>query len=340
MRWSGIVVLLAGLASICHAAEPSPEFRLPLACRIGIDCWIANYIDWDETEAAADYACGSLSYDGHTGTDFAVQDMRAVRSGVRVLVAADGEVLRIRDNEPESMSAASRARAREAGRECGNGLVIDHGQGWTSQYCHMRRGSIRVTAGQQVAAGDWLGLVGVSGVTEFPHLHFKVEHEGQLIDPFTGSSPGGGCGHSTADSLWDPAALESLSYRRGQIFNAGFAEGVPDPEKMMQGEYRRRRMSCDVPALVAWMEAFGVRRGDRYRFRLFGPDGDLLASQDEVLERTQAKIYRFSGKRRREQCWQEGEYRAEFELLDGEHETSVLSSRSVRLLVNAAETVP
>ena len=75
------------------------------------------------------------------------------------------------------------------GRDCGNGVVIDHDDGWQTQYCHLRRGSVGVTRGQAVARGDRLGVVGMSGRTQFPHLHLSVRRDGAVIDPFAPSDP-------------------------------------------------------------------------------------------------------------------------------------------------------
>src|SRR3546814_12280892 len=57
----------------------------------------------------------------------------------------------------------------------GNAVVLDHGNGWRSYYGHMRRGSIAVKKGDRVQTGQALGLVGMSGLTEFPHLAFSSE---------------------------------------------------------------------------------------------------------------------------------------------------------------------
>ena len=70
------------------------------------------------------------------------------------------------------------------GRECGNGVVLAHPGGWETQYCHMAKGSVRVKTGETVTAGTVLGLVGMSGDAEFPHLHLAVRHNGEKIDPF------------------------------------------------------------------------------------------------------------------------------------------------------------
>lgn len=64
---------------------------------------------------------------------------------------------------------------------CGNAIIIDHGQGLETQYCHSSK--LMVKEGQQVKAGDLLGLVGDTGYSFGPHLHFEVHINGQTVDP-------------------------------------------------------------------------------------------------------------------------------------------------------------
>ncbi|MGB8168246.1 MAG: peptidoglycan DD-metalloendopeptidase family protein [Chthoniobacteraceae bacterium] len=60
------------------------------------------------------------------------------------------------------------------GDGAGNSAVIDHGNGEYGVYAHMQKGSVTVTAGQFVIAGTQLGLVGNSGSSDGPHLHFGL----------------------------------------------------------------------------------------------------------------------------------------------------------------------
>lgn len=56
----------------------------------------------------------------------------------------------------------------------GNFVIVDIGGGNFAFYAHMQPGSVRVKAGDTVATGDVLGLVGNTGNTTAPHLHFRV----------------------------------------------------------------------------------------------------------------------------------------------------------------------
>jgi murein DD-endopeptidase MepM/ murein hydrolase activator NlpD len=75
----------------------------------------------------------------------------------------------------------------------------------------MKMGSVRVRTGDTVTAGQPLGLIGMSGAAEFPHVHFTVRLSGQAVDPFVGAAPGAPC-RAPRTPLWSAAALHKLGY--------------------------------------------------------------------------------------------------------------------------------
>lgn len=66
-------------------------------------------------------------------------------------------------------------------RGYGNGIYIDHGNGITTRYGHLSR--IDVVEGQTVKRGEHLGLVGSTGRSTGPHLHYEVRIDGQPTSP-------------------------------------------------------------------------------------------------------------------------------------------------------------
>lgn len=293
--------MIRGLVLLLLAPAPAGAFDLifPADCALGESCFIQQYPDHDPTTGAQDFTCGPLSYDGHDGTDIAVPSVAAMQGGVAVLAAAPGRVKGLRDGMPD-IAVSDPAAPSVANRECGNGVVIDHGGGWETQYCHLREGSVAVAAGAQVQAGTRLGFIGMSGQADFPHVHLSLRHDGAEIDPF---APGAAaCGSESGPGLW----AAPIPYTPGGIIAVGFADAVPEYQALGEGR-AAPPLTTAAPALVLWAYLFGGRAADRVELRITGPEGEII-SQIVELEKTQARLFRAAGKRLRAPAWPAGSY--------------------------------
>jgi len=313
-----------GLLTLLSLAVPATagEFSLisPINCDLNGPCYIQQYVDHDASENASDFTCSGLSYDGHKGTDFALATYDMIAQGVNVLASAAGTVAGLRDGMEDVQFTNENALGID-GRECGNGVVLRHDDGWETQYCHLRKGSIAVTEGQEVTAGEVLGQVGMSGRAAFPHVHLSVRRDGEVVDPF---DPDGTivCGTPETDTLW----ASPLVYRPGGIISVGAAAGIPEFSEIRANTVQLPDPHSD--ALVIYAFLFGMQKDDVISLKLSGPEG-VVAQSNVVLTRTQAQSFRAVGKKLRDDRWPAGTYHGSATLLRKgevvEHQSMTLS---------------
>lgn len=270
------------------------ELAFPVACDLGETCYIQQYMDHDPGPTATDFTCGPLVYDGHSGTDIALETRAQVTAGVAVLAAAPGTVKGLRDGVADFVPFTD-------GQECGNGVVVDHGGGWETQYCHMRKGSVQVRVGDAVNTGTVLGMIGQSGQAEFPHLHLSVRRNGADIDPFAPKAASS-CGDAQAADLW----TVDIPYVAGGIIGVGLTTTVPDYGAIKAG-LPSPDLPTNAPALVIWAFIFGGRAGDAVLLQIDGPAGSVITER-VVLEKTQAQLFRAVGKKLKTNGWPVGFY--------------------------------
>jgi hypothetical protein len=308
--WHRAAMLGALLAAPLAARAQTIELQLPIDCEVGRSCFIQNYVDHDASPNARDYQCGTLTYNGHDGTDFRLTSLVAQRAGVNVLAVANGRVLRMRDGVVDVLQKPSETPPADD-RACGNGIVISHVDGWETQYCHLARGSVTVKPGDRVAGGQSIARVGLSGRTQFPHLHLTVRHQGRVIDPFAFGAREESCGEGV--SLWTASQRTALAYRERVVLNTGFAAGRVTSEQIEAGEVGRSGPPADAPALTAFVRAIGLRTGDVQRLSVIAPDGQLFAEHTErPLDRSKAQYVLFIGKNRPSTGWPLGSYQASY----------------------------
>ncbi len=136
--------------------------------------------------------------------------------GSYVVAVADGRVSDLKDDLPENVgSNEPSTRTITLDNIAGNYLILDLGRGQFALYAHLQPGSLKVKLGDKVKAGEVLALLGNSGNSDAPHLHFH------LMDA---SSPLGAEGlpyeldsFTQLGLIDDPAVLDSGEAWRPQI---------------------------------------------------------------------------------------------------------------------------
>lgn len=311
------------LSLAAPAAAGDLVLGLPIDCDMETTCRIQQYVDRDPGPGFTDFRCGMLSYDGHKGTDFAVPTLADMERGVDVLASADGVVGGVRDGMADVAFTPEREAALD-GRDCGNGVAIVHDGGWVTQYCHMRRGSVQVRKGDRVKQGSVLGQVGLSGRSQFPHVHLSVRRDNAVVDPFAATAVEG-CG-GEAVSLWQ----DTPAYMPGGLIMAGFSDSIPPYDAVQAGTAAQTELPPDAPALVVFLYAFGGRKGDRLELEIQGPSGQMF-QQSLVLDKDQALFFRAGGKRLAGPEWPMGDYQGTVRMFRDE---TLLGQRQARLQVD------
>jgi len=310
---ASVVAIAACAPATPRAAAEGPKLSIPIACEVGRTCEVQHYVDRDPGPGARDYHCKARTYDKHSGVDIRVRDMAAQRRGVDVLAAAPGRVARLRDGKPDISARAVDAPSVK-GQECGNGVVIDHGDGWETQYCHLAQGSVRVKQGDVVQAGTPIGRVGLSGETEYPHVHMTVRHNGKVVDPFSPTGPAEACGSKT--SMWTPQAARALAYKDGVIFNAGFA-GAPVAIEEVE-DARIPPVTREAPVIAVYMLVIGPQKGDVLQIGLRDPSGRERPPRSLApLDRDKSQAFAALQRAAPPGGWAAGKYVAELTVLRG-----------------------
>lgn len=288
--------LWGALSPVSAQAQERPQFLFPLSCKLGEDCWGVNYVDMDPAAGeAVDFNCSHRTYDGHKGTDFALRSLREMNHGVDVLAAADGKVLRFRDGQSDAPKKREELEALSAAnKDCGNGIILDHGNGVFTQYCHLKQGSLSVRTGQSVKEGQKIAQIGHSGMAEFPHLHFQIMWEGAIMDPFTGLKNTDGCKAPRQKPLWH--VRSPVSYEAGALFDAGFSAAQPDFSALQRGEQAPDIISKDAQALVFWVALYGVQKDDKVDLIITGPEGRTFLARSFTQDSDRARQYYYTGR--------------------------------------------
>lgn len=278
-------------------AQEMPEFLLPVDCSYGETCWAMNYVDMGplDDKKNIDPQCNAQTYEGHKGTDIAIRDKAEMDKGVSVLAAMDGKIIRVRDGEPDRFHDKKQLQTIKGDKkECGNAVLIDHGNALQTLYCHLKKNSIMVKKDDEIKAGQKIGEVGLSGYTQFPHLHFGIVWEGGIIDPFTGLTNTNKCG-GFKKSLWSASA--DITYQPISLYAAGFDNKIPALDKIDRGQKPPASFKVTEPILAFWVSFFGVQEGDEIEIEIYGSDKKIFARRKIEQPATRARQFYYTGRK-------------------------------------------
>jgi len=271
------VARLLAEGSLAPATEGAVLFDWPLRAAAGLSDpgYFARTVFVDHnpaTGALLDYDCGNRTYDttdgSHRGTDFLIWPfpwLKMENEEVEIVAAAAGTIVLKQDGLYDKNCNC------ESG--VSNKVAVRHTDGSLAWYLHMTNGSLTSKGvGAGVAAGEYLGLVGSSGCSTIPHLHFEVHDSGDnLIDPCSGA-----CNSLNPSSWW----IDQLPYRDSAVNRIVVGNAAPyKPIGCASLEQPNEASVFNIGDRVYLTTYFReTAEGQIATFRLLKPDGSEYES--------------------------------------------------------------
>lgn len=227
------------------------------------DYFIVNYVDLDTNAGVMyDINCGTKTYDGHAGIDFALKNFRQMDSGVNVKAAAGGRIVFVSD------AAFDRSKSGN-GLGFGNYICIEHPGGYYSYYAHLKKGSAKVQLNDSVTEGQVIGLVGSSGNSTDPHLHFEIWYQNQYyFEPSQGTC-------QTYPTFWKNQLNYDSVYR---FMDNGLMNFIPSLDTLKERPLSQTIFKEKDSFVTFWTHYAGAKAGDSIRIDWIDPQGGLYFS--------------------------------------------------------------
>jgi Peptidase family M23 len=262
--WSALALAVAALASGAGGANGVGELTFyPQAGILWQDLYPANFVDLDPGPGVRDFACGTQTYDDHTGIDTNIRSFREVDIGVPVFAALDGRVLSVRDGEFDR-NFGPRAPQLD------NHIVVEHGSGRFTIYGHLRKG-IELSRNDRVVAGQQLGWTASSGNSSWPHLHFTSQVASEMDEPFAGP-----CNEGPSGWANQPTPPTSPYVRDLALSEKPFTKKADLPYDRAK---RTGTFVAGMRTIHARIEFGLLADGARLRIRVLRPDGSSALDQ-------------------------------------------------------------
>lgn len=248
---------------------------------------ISNFVDQNPSypNRLLDFNCGNRTYDtsggyNHKGVDIFNWPFwwnKQDNDEVAVVAVADGTII--------FKSNGNFDRSCFNNNNNWNAVYLRHFDGTVSWYGHLKNNSLTTkTVGQNVTQGEFLGIVGSSGNSTGPHLHFEIYDPGnQLRDPYQGP-----CNSLNSESYW----LEQLPYRNSRINKLmthsapPILPGCPNPE--IQNEKNEFQQGEQLIVAAYFSDALP---GQISRYSIIQPNGEIISSWSHTSPETSTISY-------------------------------------------------
>ncbi len=257
-------------------AQRYPFF--PMSGRIYRDLFFNNFVDLNGATGILDWDCTNHTYDGHRGHDVDLRSFGEQAIGVPIFAALDGMVVDTDDGHFDMQTQPSPSAPA-------NFVIIGHGNGQVTYYWHMRNGSVAVLPGQQVKAGQQIGLCASSGYSTGPHLHFETRQSPNVVEPFAGACRAG-------ESGWvDQMAIHrDLFIRDFGVTHESLAGHPGLPWELP----RSGQIALSDPLIYLWFMVGNLPANSTWRTRFIRPNGTTAFDSGAILFQGGNPAYRSS----------------------------------------------
>lgn len=264
--------------------EGSVLLSLPLQPAPGLgveEPWgIYYYVDQNLSypDQILDYNCGARTYDladgyNHGGTDFTTWPWpwkQVAEDGVHIIAAAPGTIIGKDDGYPDQSCDWN-------GQPFWNAVYVMHADGSIAWYGHMKKFSQTTKAvGEPIARGEFLGIVGSSGRSSAPHLHFEVHDASDAVnDPFAGT-----CSILNPSSWW----ISQGPYDDSKVLRMTTGVSLPVLPACPGIESPNELKDFTAPDAVYFTLYFrDLISGQVIAHEVFNPDGTLNRAWNETF---------------------------------------------------------
>ena len=236
---------------------------------------IGHFPDHNNTAGLLqDYMCGNRTYDrggyDHLGTDILGWPFnwhKMDNDEVQVIAAAPGVIINKKDGNYDRECATI-----DSGNQYSNFIKILQSDGSRALYAHLKTFSLTSKGvGDSVQTGEYLGIIGSSGWSWEPHLHFELEDtNGDMVDPNVGDcnqSPSIRWADGVQPPYYDSAINKIMTHSAPPDFN------VPCPTPAIINE-KNDFVAGDTLYVAGYYR--DQLNGQTAQYTIYKPDGSIF----------------------------------------------------------------